>query len=204
MSQRELLIIAVALLTAGNCANAHAQGAQSTQPTQATVQPQGAAQNSTANPSSANSASVQSTQKKVWTNDELNGQDQNTGVSTVGKDSNSTSKRTVSARPVSANGRNAKWYRDQVVRLQAKVLAFDSQIADLQAALDGKATGDGKKSVRSFGVRMDDWSRELANFSKSAKTRWNKSMCCETKPATTAWPQCDSLGKPGGPSLLTW
>jgi len=153
-----LLILASFVLVAGNSATAGAQGTQSTQPTQATVTPQSAAQNST-----ANSSTPQPTQKKVWTNDELSAQDP-TGISTVGKETNSTSKRAVSPRPVSANGRNPKWYQDQIARLQAKVLVFDSQIADLQAALDGKATGDGKKSVRSLGVRMDDWSRELAEL----------------------------------------
>jgi Tfp pilus assembly protein PilV len=161
MSQRVLLIAACVVLMAGNGASAYAQGAQSTQPTQATVTTQNGAQNSTANPSSGNSATPQPTQKKVWTNDELSAEDPNAGISTVGKATNNTAKRAVAARPTSANGRNAKWYQDQITKLQAKIPVFDGQIADLQAALDGKVPGDGKRSVRPYGVKMDDWSREL-------------------------------------------
>jgi hypothetical protein len=161
MSQRVLLIIACVVLTAGSGANAQAQGAQSTQ---ATVTPQSAAQNSTANSSSVNTAPPQPTAKKVWTNDELSGEDPNTGISTVGKANNGAAKRPAATRPVSANGRNAKCYQDQIARLQAKIPVFDSQIADLQAALDGKAPGDGKRSVRPYGVKMDDWSRELTEL----------------------------------------
>lgn len=161
MSRRVLLIIAGFVVAAASSVNTHAQAAQASQPTQATVTPQSAAQNSNANPSSVTTASPQPTAKKVWTNDELSAQDPNTGISTVGKATSNTAKRAVAARPASANGRNARWYQAEIARLQAKVVVFDSQIADLQAALDGKATGDGEKSVRSFGVRMDDWSREL-------------------------------------------
>jgi len=162
MSRRVLSIIAGLVLMAGGSAGARAQGGQSTQaaqPSQGTVTPQSAAQNST-----ANSSTSQPAPKKVWTNEELSAQDPNTGISTVGKGTNNAAKRAVAARPVSANGRNAKWYQDQIARLQVKIPVFDSQIADLQAALDGKATGDGKKSARPYGVKMDDWSRELTEL----------------------------------------
>jgi hypothetical protein len=162
MSRRVLPIIAGLVLMAGGSAEARAQGAQSTQAvqlSQSTVTPQSAAQNST-----ANSSTAQPAPKRVWTNDELSAQDPNTGISTVGKGTSSAARRAVAARPVSTNGRNAKWFQDQIARLQAKIPVFDSQIADLQTALDGKATGDGKRSVRPFGVKMGDWSRELTEL----------------------------------------
>jgi hypothetical protein len=161
MSRPVLPIIAGFVLMAGSSATAYAQATQPTQPTQATVSPQSAAQNSAASPSSPQPA-----QKKVWTNDELSAQDPRTGISTVGKETNSTARHTVSAHAMSANGRNAKWYQDQIAGLQAKIPVLDSQIADLQAALDGKPMGDGKKSVRPYGIRLDDWSRELAELQK--------------------------------------
>jgi hypothetical protein len=161
MSRRMLPAIASVVLIAGSGGRAHAQASQTTQvtqPGQAGGPQQGAAQNTSANTSALPTA------KKVWTNDELSAQDPNTGISTVGKANNVTGKRAMVARPAAANGRNAKWYQDQIARLQAKIPVLDSQIADLQAALDGKAPGDGKRSVRPYGVKMDDWSRELTEL----------------------------------------
>lgn len=153
------LPIAIAFIfAAAGTAAAHA--AQSTQSTEAAAPPPSTGQNSSAN-SSANSPSGQTPEKKVWTNDELSTLDPHEGVSTVGKNTNNKAKRVISPK-----GRDAKWYHDQIALLQAKIPPLDSQIAELQAGIDGSPTGDGKKSVRPYSVKADDWNRELAELKK--------------------------------------
>ena len=160
MSRWVLPFLAGFIFVAGSSAPAQGQVAQSTQSPAAAVTQQGATQQPAANPSSSQGAS-----KKVWTNEDLSAQDP-TGISTVGRGAGNTGRRAAPARPLPAGGRNAKWYQGQIASLQAKIPVLDSQIADLRAAIDGKATGDGKKSVRPYGVRMDDWSRELTELQK--------------------------------------
>ena len=118
------------------------------------------AQNSATTPASP------APQKKVWTNDEISAEDPRPGISTVGKEADNAPGHGVTQRTVSARGRNAKWYQDQIAVLQTKIPALDSEIAELQAAIDGKTTGDGKKSARPYGVRMGEWSKELAELQK--------------------------------------
>jgi len=157
---RWVLPIAVAfIITPAGVATGHA--AQSNPPTAAGASAPSAAQDSSANTSSS-SASGQTPEKKVWTNEELKTLDPHEGVSTVGRNTNNRTKRVVSPK-----GHDAKWYHDQIVLLQAKIPPLDSQIAELQAGIDGKPTGDGTKSARPFnGVKADDWSRELAELQK--------------------------------------
>lgn len=159
--------IAIAFITfifTALAGSATAHAAQSTSPTESTTPAANAAQNSSADSSSnssTGSSSGQTPEKKVWTNEDLSGLDPHAGVSTVGKDTNNKIKRVVSAK-----GHDAKWYHGQIAMLQAKIPALDSQIAELQAGIDGTPTGDGKKSVRPYSVKADDWSRELADLQK--------------------------------------
>ena len=159
MNRAFFFAAAAVIFTAGSGAAGPAQAAQSAQaqPAQAAAPAQTPAQDSAANPSSQQPA-----QKKVWTNEELSTLDPHEGVSTIGKRPASVPKRTAPAK-----GNNANWYRNQIVALQAKIPPIDSQIAQLQAGLDGKAVGDGKQSTRPYySVKADDWSRELAELQK--------------------------------------
>lgn len=97
--------------------------------------------------------------KKVWTNDDLKGSPNDAGASnTPGPKLSSAASREKIASP---RGHNAKWYSDQIAKLQARIPPLDAQIAELQAGLDGKAMGDGKSSQRPRFVKQDDWSNEL-------------------------------------------
>lgn len=97
--------------------------------------------------------------KKVWTNDDLKGSPNDAGVSnSVAQRPSSSGSREKTALP---RGRAAKWYSDQIARLQARIPPLDAQIAELQSGLDGKALGDGKSSQRPRFVKQDDWSNEL-------------------------------------------
>ena len=78
-------------------------------------------------------------------------------ISTVG-----SSNANAGAKPApTAKNNNAKQYQAQIARLEAEIPPIDSQIAELQAALDGKPTGDAKTSQRPRGVKADDWSVEM-------------------------------------------
>jgi hypothetical protein len=154
MNRRVFSLVAVFVFAAAS-AHAQAKTEQSAPPTQ----PPALTQNSAANPSTPQTP--QPPQKKVWTNDELSGLDPHAGVSTVGKESGPTSKHVAPTK-----GHDAKWYQDQIAKLQAKIPPLDRQIAALEAALEGKPTGDAKRSTRPAGVKVDDWSRELAELQK--------------------------------------
>jgi hypothetical protein len=162
MNRRVLPIVAafVFLAASGATAYAQTQASQSIQSTQALAPAQATAQNSASNP-----PAPQPTPKKVWTNDEMSTLDPHAGVSAVGtSNANST---TSGGKPrATSKNRDPKWYQDQISKLQAKIPPLDKQIAELRAALDGKPTGDAKRSTRPTGVKTDDWSRELADLQK--------------------------------------
>jgi len=160
MNRRVFLIVAACFFAAASAAPVHAQtqAAQSAQLSQVPAPVQTTAQNS-----STNLPAPQPTPKKVWTNDEMSALDPHAGVSTVG---NSNSATPGAKPPATSKNYDPKWYQDQIARLQAKIPALDKQIADLQAALDGKPTGDAKRSTRPTGVKADDWATELADLKK--------------------------------------
>src|SRR5689334_16584573 len=70
------------------------------------------------------------TPRKVWTNDNVTGLRENSEISTVGE---------TAASPGQANGKtaagsrpqNAKWYRDQIEKLEGQLPRLDSQIEQL-------------------------------------------------------------------------
>jgi len=129
--------------------------AQSSESTQARDSSQPAASNSaTAEPLSG---------KKVWTNDDVSSLRADPAISTF----RSTSAPTRPAKTLTSGPKkSAAWYRDQISKLQAKIPPIDAQMAALQAAIDGKPTGDARKSTRPYSVRADDWSAERDQLGK--------------------------------------
>ncbi|MGD0964339.1 MAG: hypothetical protein ABSA57_10615 [Candidatus Acidiferrales bacterium] len=101
--------------------------------------------------------------KKVWTNDNLSDLHNDTEISAFGSRA-ASAKSTKAAAPPPR--RSEAWYRDQISRLQAAIAPLDEQIAQLHSAIDGKPTGDAKKSVRPYSIRADDWASELDELSK--------------------------------------
>ena len=107
----------------------------------------------------ASAASTEQAAKKVWTNEDLRVlHDDAPDSAVVDRKPEPSGTRPRNPYP---KGRNAKWYHDQIAALQARIPKLDSQIAQLQAAIDGKPTGNGKTSERPWVVRSDDWSAEL-------------------------------------------
>ena len=117
-------------------------------------------------PSSSATAPSQTppaTSKKIWTNENVTELRENSQISTVG----GTSANPRDAGPNTVAGsraRDAKWYRDQIAKLQAKLPPLDNQIERLREAINGKAMGDGKTSSRPWVVRGDSWPREEAEL----------------------------------------
>ena len=118
-------------------------------------------------PASAQAADSSNPPKKVWTNDDVSAthaqpdasQPENRGTSQPGAKPHSKS-------AASPKYKDAKWYQDQIARLQAKVSPLNEQIAQLQAAIHGDPTGDAKTSTRPRGVKADSWESELAQVQK--------------------------------------
>ena len=100
--------------------------------------------------------------KKVWTNDEITGLRGESVISTVG----STDPKPGSKPEAATKNKNTNGYQAQIARLEAQIPVLDNQIAELQSAINGKPTGDGKDSQRPRGVRADDWSVEMQQLQK--------------------------------------
>ena len=105
----------------------------------------------------ATTAATQSNSKKVWTNEELAG---------LPSESVASNHASASVRPSvnvsksnAPTSRDAKWYNDQIAKLQAQLPPLDDQISQLQAALAGKPVDSTR---RWGGVRPGDWSAQLA------------------------------------------
>jgi len=140
MTPRHLLLFAASVAFCATAA--HAQGSSSTPATIAATSDQPA--------------------KKVWTNDDLSGSNESFEPSTPASPKLKPVK--TGQKPPPTNGRDAKWYHDQIAKLESQVPPLDRQIGDLQSALDGKPTGDGQTSQRPRGVKLDDWSSELTQL----------------------------------------
>ncbi len=149
MSCRSLSFLVAVLLASGAATAASAQSSSSAAATPAAGQPAAAnvAPSTTAPPAG----------KKVWTNDDVTDLRSDSVISTVGS---SNTKPATKPGPA-AKTNDAKSYQTQIAKLEAQIPPLDSQISELQAAIDGKPTGDAKTSQRPRGVKADDWSFEM-------------------------------------------
>ncbi len=158
MSHRPLTLLATVLFAAGAAITARAQSGSSGAATPAAGQ--------TAATDASSAAPAQPAGKKVWTNDDVTDLRGESVISTVGQPNAKTGAKPGDKRAPNAQNGNAKSYQAQIARLQAQIPPLDSQIAELQAAIDGKPTGDGKTSQRPRSVKSDDWSVEMQDLQK--------------------------------------
>jgi hypothetical protein len=114
-------------------------------------------------PQTGQTSAAPASAKRVWTNDDLSGLHKEASISSFGS-SPAPLKPAKTASPTPK--RSAAWYREQIAKFQAKIPPIDAQMADLQAAIDGKPTGDAKKSERPYNVRADDWRAQLNQLGK--------------------------------------
>src|SRR3984957_8501936 len=124
----------------------------------------------------------QTPQKKVWTNDNLGGSHTQPNDTPGSTQQNSNSG---SAAPAKAKSKkDAKWYHDQIAKLQAQIPPLDKTIAELQAALDGKTLNE---PLHYGGERIGDMGKSnCSSFRRSGKIHSTESPPSKTKPVTTA------------------
>jgi chaperonin cofactor prefoldin len=153
MRHRLLILVATSLLSAAMAA-AEPQNSPSGETGQNPGQTSSAAPgSSSATPAPASVPAA----KKVWTNEDVGGLRENAPISTVG----STATKPGGKGAAGAKNKNAKPYQAQIARLEAQIPPLDSQIEQLQAAIDGKPTGDEKTSQRPRSVKADSWNVEM-------------------------------------------
>jgi hypothetical protein len=106
----------------------------------------------------AGSAAPDKPAKKVWTDDDLNSEPHPTG----------SSRSAGTARPTPVRGgpnaSNAKWYRDQIAKLQSKIPPIDSQIATYRDALNGKEVPSSGMQLGHY--KLGDLQQEIAKLEK--------------------------------------
>jgi hypothetical protein len=119
-------------------------------------------------PSALTAQTTTQSSSKVWTNDNIGsaGDGLTPSPAAPGNKPVNASR----PKPVSMRGRNAKWYGDQIAALEARIPPIDAQIVELQSALDGKATGDGKTSQRPRYAKIDQWPAELKELQGRRQT----------------------------------
>jgi hypothetical protein len=149
MSRPLLVFLTASYFAAIGAIPSNAQNAQSTQPGE-TAQ------------STTPIATAPTAAKKIWTNDDLSGSYIDGVTSASSRPSPASSVHTTRQ----PSKKNAVWYSDQITKLQAQIPPLDAQIAVLHSAIDGKPTGDAKKSVRPYSVRADDWTLEMNQLSE--------------------------------------
>ena len=124
-------------------------------------------------PASAQSQ-PQTPQKKVWTNDNLGGSHSQADDSSATAQPASNSDSTAPAK--SKSKRDAKWYHDQIAKLQAQIPPLDKSIAELQAALDGKTLNE---PLHYGGNRIGGWKEQLQQLQTKRQDTLDKITALE-------------------------
>lgn len=154
MNRRAVVLLsAVLFFAAAMTARAQANPpAQAPAPTPAQVSGQ----------DSSSPAKVLPPSKKVWTNDDLDALHDHSVISTF-QSANKTPAGPGVKPGVASKGKDARWYHDQIAKLQGQIASLDEKIAELRAALAGNTVNE----TRHYGgVRPDDWRVQLAQFEK--------------------------------------
>ncbi|HKN60446.1 MAG TPA: hypothetical protein VJW93_04670, partial [Candidatus Acidoferrales bacterium] len=137
MNRRTLALLASFGVAAGV---AWATGSQAPQSSQQASPPQSSGQPA-ASQAAVPATSSQAPDKKVWTNEDMTDLRDHSAISTVGNAPPKPAK--PGDKPSTASkGKDAKWYRDQIDKLQAKIPPLDDKIHDLQAALSGEQVNE--------------------------------------------------------------
>jgi len=116
----------------------------------------------------------QTPQKKVWTNDNLGGTHSQADDSSATAQPASNSDSTAPAK--SKSKRDAKWYHDQIAKLQAQIPPLDKSIAELQAALDGKTLNE---PLHYGGNRIGGWKEQLQQLQTKRQDTLDKITALE-------------------------
>jgi hypothetical protein len=130
----------------------------------------------TATPPASGSAPSQSTtpapapQKKIYTNDDMapaHNQPDNSVAAT---------KPAPNSSPKSKNKKDAKWYQEQIAKLQSQIPPLDAQIDELKKALAGEIVNETRHYP---GTRIGDWKDQLAALEKKRQDILDKISALE-------------------------
>jgi len=99
--------------------------------------------------------------RKVWTNEDVPMLREDSTISTIG-----THPAAGPAHKTTSSRQDAKWYSDQITKLEAQLPAINGKIAQLQAGIDGKFTGDSESSTRPKYATFGNWQIERAQLQK--------------------------------------
>jgi len=136
---------------------------QTTQPQQQSAPPAQSPDSTQPQPSQAPPKTTNPPRpQKVWTNEDVQDLRDHSAISTVGKPQPPKPNPAETPNRNTPRG-NAAWYREQILKLRAKLPPLNDSIQQLQDALSGKTVD----SVRRYwGVRPDDWRDQLARLQK--------------------------------------
>jgi hypothetical protein len=113
-------------------------------------------------------------QKKVWTNDNVGGSHSQADDSSTPAQPASNASSAAAAKPKSK--KEAKWYHDQIAKLQAQIPPLDKTIAELQAALEGKTLNE---PLHYGGNRIGDWKEQLQRLQTKRQDTLDKIAALE-------------------------
>jgi len=99
--------------------------------------------------------------KKVWTNEDVGGLRGTSPISTVGVSRAKQQKQATTKATASPD--TIRSYQDRISGLQRQLPGIDSQISDLQAALNGQSVNSARHVG---GAKIDDWHDELTRLQK--------------------------------------
>jgi hypothetical protein len=147
-------------------ASAQGQAATAATPAQANSGSQASAPASdsqaaqSAAPAGTETAST-TTPKKVWTNEDVGDLRGRSPISTVGPSRPKSQKPVAQSKQAVASPDTIRSYHDRIAALQAKLPPIDSQISDLQGALNGQTMNSTRHAT---GAKIDDWHDELTRL----------------------------------------
>jgi hypothetical protein len=124
--------------------------------------------------STQSQAQTQAPQKKVWTNENLGGSHSQSSDSSAVRQPASNSGSNEQAKPKSK--KDAKWYHDQIAKLQAQIPPLDKTIAELHAALEGKTLNE---PLHYGGNRIGDWKEQLEQLQTKRQDTLDKIAALE-------------------------
>jgi hypothetical protein len=99
--------------------------------------------------------------KKVWTNEDVGDLRGRSPISTVGPSHAKPQKPVAQSKQAVASPDTIRSYHDRIAALQAKLPPIDSQISDLQGALNGQTMNSTRHAT---GAKIDDWHDELTRL----------------------------------------
>jgi len=99
--------------------------------------------------------------RKVWTNEDVPTLREDSTISTIG-----THPASGPMHKATSSRQDAKWYSDQITKLESQLSTIKDKIEQLQAGIDGKFTGDSQSSTRPKYASFGNWQIELAQLQK--------------------------------------